>query len=207
MGSAVSVKQGVFALGLALFALLVGCRARPPSESQPAAAQTGPQAPIVLTSPALAKERVDPKTFLDPVPPSFRSLGGATELNGTAIAFSPLSDEVSEDHAGVAMMHGLWFAVHAHDPIEQAASRECVGSGADHEHPIALNSAKGRGWIDDVLPCALTKVPGTTWRATELIADDRHFYSVVLLQEPSGVAHRVYADITPWAEDFISQLK
>jgi hypothetical protein len=201
------MKVRILMSGLVLIALLAGCKAGTQGETQLSGAPAGPQAPVTIMTPGLAKERMDPMSFLDSVPPGFHALGGATFANGTAIVIAPDMEGLPDKHSSVGLMHGMWVTAHAQDPIEQTAARDCAGSGADHEHPIALSSDKGRGQIDDVLPCALARFPAATWRASQLIADDRHFYSVVLLQESSGDTHRVYADITPWAEDFMSQLK
>ena len=130
--------------------------------------------------------------------------GCATQPGGKSSVAPPTSDEM----LSLSIMHGLTVSTsYGADSADPASRPTCTGSGADKAHAVQMRSIHGQGEVKDAIACALQLYPGAQIGPVAFMPDGARYYTVVELTDSSGQKREVFTDITPWAEEFLTEMR
>jgi hypothetical protein len=126
----------------------------------------------------------------------------------TGSSRSSVAPPTSDEMLSLSIMHGLTVSTsYGADSSDPASRPTCIGSGADKAHAVQMRSTRGQGEVKDAMACALQLYPGAQIGPVAFAPDGARYYTIVELTDSSGQEREVYTDTTPWAEDFLTQMR
>jgi len=131
-------------------------------------------------------------------------LAGCTTQTGGRPSVAPAN---ADEMLSLSIMHGLSAVTADYDRADPASRPTCTGSGADKAHAVQMHSIHGDGQVNDAVPCALQLYPGAAIGPVAFAPDGTRYFTLVELKDSSGQEHEVFTDTTPWAEEFLSELR
>lgn len=155
-----------------------------------------------------AKQKGLDAAFPQPTPP-LQFLSGVLWFTAeqAVVVMGDMDVVTDKDRQVIGMAYGM-AALNAMGGSDSVPSGlKCSGEGEAIENPLRINAKPDS--MDEITAatlCAHALHGEDTWRFSQLLADDRHFYAVAEYRTPANEFQRVYVDVTAWAEKLAGEL-